>query len=195
MVWVLLSTRLWQTNSAMSSAMTETRPPYRPSAATKLAATHPAKATAACPEGIPPANGLGECVTAFPNNTSKTTTPSATSVRLAGWRLKGSSVSSESGPRLSARTKYPTSTAPTLETSTAPAETSFESLASGWYSLVARSTANSSAVLNISVTNTNMITRTRAASSSLLTPKNRLPTSTTAAATTWKRMLRWVRTA
>jgi hypothetical protein len=69
------------------------------------------------------------------------------------------------------------------------------SFARGWYSLVARSTTNSIAVLNISVTKTSMMVRTRTASSSLLAPTNRLARRTSTATTTWKRMFRWVRTA
>ena len=77
---------------------------------------------------------------------------------------------------------------------TAPAETSLASLASGWYSPVARSTTNSRAVLNSSVTKTRSMVRTRTASSSFLTPTSRLATRTKTATMTWKRMLRWVRT-
>src|SRR5215208_5991984 len=61
----------------------------------KLAATHPAKATAACPEGIPPANEFEEWVSALPRRTMSTTTPSVTSVRWAGWRLMLSRVQGE----------------------------------------------------------------------------------------------------
>src|SRR5215218_6599819 len=73
--------------------------------AVKLAATHPAKATAACPEGIPPAKEFGEWVSALPRRTMSTITPSVTSVRWAGWRLMLSRVARESGPRSSARTR------------------------------------------------------------------------------------------
>src|SRR5690606_36572390 len=104
------------------------------------------KARAAWALGKPPwmRNGVAPALT---RTTRTRTAARATGMTASesGWtRIAGDSASAASRRK---KTRYPTKTAATAVTSTAPAATFFAVSARGWYSFVTRSTADSTAVL------------------------------------------------